>query len=198
MNGELLSPKHGYPVRVIVPGVLGARSVKWLDKITISQRQSPSFYQQHDYKILPPDASDSESAAKYWDKVPPMMDNCINSVVLAPEDNETVARSPAGTICAKGYAIPQGADGPVTQVEVSTNGGKTWKRANINDGGDMGSKWSWVLWELEIEIEKGENMRIFSKATDQRGNTQGLERSEWNLRGVGYNGYESTTGLKVT
>ncbi len=197
MNGESLSARHGYPVRVIIPGVLGARSVKWLDKITISERQSSSFYQQYDYKILPPDATDSKSAAKYWDKVSPMMDNCINCVVLSPEDDETVEPSSAGTINIKGYAIPNGADGPVTKVEVSTNEGQTWKQAQIDDGGTMSSKWSWVLWEVDVEIEKGENKRIFSRATDKGGNTQAVERSKWNLRGVGYNGFESTTGLTV-
>ena len=197
MNGEVLSPKHGFPVRVVVPGVLGARSVKWLDKITVSQRESPSFYQQRDYKILPREASDSKSAENYWDKVPPMMDNCINCCVLTPEDDETVKLSPAGSVTIKGYAIPQGPDGPVTKVEVSTDDGRSWKQAKINDGGSMASKWSWVFWETELDMEKGENKRIFSKATDKGGNTQTEERSQWNLRGVGYNGFESTTGLRV-
>ena len=198
MNGEILKPKHGFPVRVVVPGILGARSVKWLDRITVSQKESPNFYQQHDYKILPPDATDSESAAKYWDKVPPMMDNCINCVVLAPEDDETVKLGAAGTINVKGYALPQGSDGPVTKVDVSADGGKNWKRARIvDDGGDKASKWSWVLWEADVEVEKGENRSIFSKATDKGGNTQTAEQSQWNLRGVGYNGYESTTGITV-
>ncbi len=197
MNGEVLTPNHGYPVRVVVLGVLGARSVKWLDDITVSEKESPSFYQQHDYKILPADATDTKSATKYWDKVPPMLDNCINCVVLIPGDDETVQLTPGGTINVKGYAIPQGNDGPVVQVEVSTDAGKTWKQAKIEDAGDMGSKWSWVFWQADVEIEKGENLRIFSKATDRSGNTQSLERSEWNLRGVGFNGYESTTGLTV-
>ncbi len=197
MNGELLTPSHGYPVRVVVPGVLGAQSVKWLDNITVSEKESPSFYQQHDYKILPADATDSKSAAKYWDKVPPMLENCINSVVLTATDNETVKLNTVCTISVRGDAIPQGADGPVVQVEVSTDAGKTWKKAKIEDAGDMASKWSWVLWQAGVEIEKGENLRIFSKATDRSGNMQPAEQSEWNLRGVGFNGYESTTGLTV-
>ena len=193
MNGSKLTPKHGFPVRVVVPGVIGARSVKWLDSITVSTKESSNFYQHHDYKILPPDATDAESAAKYWDKVPPMMDNCINSVVADPEDNETVKRRPDGTIRVRGYAIPEGDQGPVVKVEVSTDAGKTWHEAQLGPA----TRYSWALWEAQVPIAIGKDLRIFSKATDKHGNTQTQERSQWNLRGVGYNGYESTTALTV-
>ncbi|CAL5433551.1 unnamed protein product [Camellia sinensis] len=54
MNGEPLNRDHGYPLRVVVPGVIGARSVKWLDSINIIGEECQGFFMQRDYKKFPP------------------------------------------------------------------------------------------------------------------------------------------------
>lgn len=53
MNGKPLTRDHGYPVRVVVPGYIGARSVKYLKRIIIQDHESDAYFQQRDYKILP-------------------------------------------------------------------------------------------------------------------------------------------------
>ncbi|EEH46630.2 uncharacterized protein PADG_02728 [Paracoccidioides brasiliensis Pb18] len=210
MNGKPLLPEYGYPVRIVVPGVAGARWVKWLDTISVHPHESPSFYQQHDYKILPPEALTWEIAEQYWSKVPSMQSMPINSVVAVPNDDETVTLPASGKIEVKGFAVPEGAEGPVTRVEVSADGGETWVDAELDygengdgngDNNDMKmkcqtSKWSWVLWRAEVEVTRGGNKTIYSRATDAGGNTQ-QEMSPWNLRGVGYNGYGASWNVSV-
>lgn len=207
MNGEPLDAEHGAPVRVIVPGVAGARSVKWLNKITVQEKDSQNFYQQHDYKILPPEATDKQQAEKFWDKIDPLMDMPVNSIVGVPDNGETIELDSEGTIEVRGYALPHGRDGPVQKVEVSTDDGKTWIEAKLSfgdhDGGDLETekarkhlRWAWCLWSVKVPISKGSNRRVVSRATDSGGNTQ-EKQSAWNLRGVGYNGWGSASNLTV-
>ncbi|MCJ1382051.1 hypothetical protein MMC17_005163 [Xylographa soralifera] len=193
MNGQTLSDTHGYPVRIIVPGIAGARSVKWVDGITVQQEESQNHYQQRDYKILPPEAVDMKTAEKFWDSSPPIQDMPVNSVIARPLSGEKVERSPQGTVTVEGYALPQGAQGPVMRVEVSGNEGISWLDAEIVEG--KGEKWCWVLWRAHVKVEKGQR-RLLSRATDQGGNAQ-KEHSQWNLRGVGYNGYGESRDVDV-
>ncbi len=197
MNGLPLASRHGFPVRAIVPGVLGARSVKWLDRVTLSDKESPCFYQARDYKILPPEAVCAQTAAKYWDKCPSMLDMPINSCVAYPTSGSTIALPSSGMIEVLGYSVPQGAQGPVVGVQISGDDGKTWTDAQLENGGEDASKWTWVLWHVTIKMKRGKGRRIFARATDAGGNTQTCERSAWNLRGVAYNGYEAAFDLVI-
>ncbi len=196
MNGKPLSYNHGYPVRVIVPGVSGCRSVKWLDQITVQPDESTNLYQRNDYKVLPPEATDAEAARRYWDVTPALQDMPVNSVVASPEPGETVILSPDGTVEVKGYALPQGSDGPVVRVEISTDDGRTWQEAEILAESEDQSKWCWSLWKAKVRVGKGQNRRLLSRATDNGGNMQNAW-PEWNLRGVAYDGYGESGGLTV-
>lgn len=51
MNGQPLPRDHGAPLRAVVPGVVGARNVKWLGRVVLSQHESDSHWQQNDYKV---------------------------------------------------------------------------------------------------------------------------------------------------
>lgn len=195
MNDAPLPPSHGAPLRLIVPGICGARSVKWLDTIRISRHESANHYQQRDYKILPPDAVDADAAERYWGKVPPLMDMPVNSVVAKPGSQAEVVVVEEGMVCS-GYAVPAGMDGPVVRVEVSVDGGGSWMDAELLDSKE--SKWAWMRWRMVLDKETLEaagerneggklKVTILSRASDKGGNTQ--EDCEWNLRGVAYNGF---------
>lgn len=53
MNGEGLRPDHGRPLRAVVPGQIGGRSVKWLKKLIITDRPSDNWYHIYDNRVLP-------------------------------------------------------------------------------------------------------------------------------------------------
>lgn len=195
MNGQPLTPNHGFPARIIVPGVSGARSVKWLDEISIQDYESTNLYQRYDYKRLPPEATDPETAKKFWDITPALQDMPVNSAITHPQSGQTVELSGAGTISVSGYALPQGDEGPVVRVEVSADGGETWHDAKIVDGGRDQGKWAWSLWTIELKMQRGKG-HIQSRATDHGGNTQ-PEQAVWNLRGVGYDGYGEARDLVI-
>ena len=55
LNGKRLPPDHGYPVRLLLPGCIGGRSVKWLESITVSESDSDNHYHIHDNRTLPTD-----------------------------------------------------------------------------------------------------------------------------------------------
>lgn len=56
MNGEPLPRDYGYPLRAVIPGHVAARSVKWLEKVIVSDKESDSHWQQRDYKGFCPGA----------------------------------------------------------------------------------------------------------------------------------------------
>ncbi|KAJ6544829.1 Oxidoreductase, molybdopterin-binding domain-containing protein [Mycena vulgaris] len=186
MNDEMLSADHGGPLRVVVPGYLGARWVKWVDTIILSERESPNYYQQRDYKILPPEVDSKAAALPLWSKFPSMTALPLNSVVASVTPIPTEAPS-LTTIHVKGYALP-GAPicGNVSAVEVSVDEGATWTPATITY---QEGKWSWTLWEATVDGVAPTGM-VYSRAKDETGGVQNRE-GNWNLRGVAFNGWSS-------
>jgi nitrate reductase (NAD(P)H) len=63
-NGELLHPDHGYPVRLLIPGYIGGRMIKWLTKITVSSKETDNFYHVFDNRVFPPHILSKDIATK--------------------------------------------------------------------------------------------------------------------------------------
>ena len=96
MNGEPLLPVHGAPLRVVVPGYIGARSVKWLERIEVRATPWPGYFQHVAYRLLPEDGTPGPGAGM------PLGLVALNADVLSPADGETVA---AGPVEVRGYAF---------------------------------------------------------------------------------------------
>jgi nitrate reductase (NAD(P)H) len=131
MNGERLHPDHGFPVRVVVPGIIGGRSVKWLSKITVSKEDSKNYYHYYDIKVLPPqvDFSSADNAGWWFKNEYAVYEVNINSVITSPAQEEYISSSDK-TYTVRGYAYTGGGR-RVTRVEISLDGGQTWDLANI-------------------------------------------------------------------
>ncbi|HYK52784.1 MAG TPA: molybdopterin-dependent oxidoreductase, partial [Candidatus Eremiobacteraceae bacterium] len=147
MNGLPLDPLHGFPLRNIVPGYIGARSVKWLTTITVQPDESTNYYQAKSYKIFAPDVR-AESAD--WASVPAIEEVALNAVICRPAKGASLKEGP-NTIA--GYAIGNGG-APVDSVEVSTDGGKTWTEADLLGRRE---RWRWTLWEARLDLPRGKH-----------------------------------------
>ena len=123
MNGKPLTPEHGFPLRTIVPGFIGARSVKWLSRITVSDQPSPNHYLAHAYKLITEDTPQAVHDAA------PIYEYPLNSIICSPSPQAAVA---GAALTVKGIALPSGRIGQaIKRVEVSTDAGETWHPAKV-------------------------------------------------------------------
>ncbi|KAK4621421.1 Sulfite oxidase, mitochondrial [Fulvia fulva] len=146
MNDQPLSLGHGFPVRVVTPGIAGARSVKWSNQVTVQMQESENHCQHFDDKVLPPEVTSMEQAKEVWETIPAVQEMPVNPVIAWPQSGSAVRRDADGTVSVAGYALPGGEDGPVVKVEVTADGGKSWREAELIAHPEE-SKWSWKLWQ---------------------------------------------------
>ncbi|KAJ2228052.1 hypothetical protein IWW45_006766 [Coemansia sp. RSA 485] len=127
MNGQPLLRDHGFPARIVAPGLIGARWVKWLRYIRVQDHESDCFYQKRDYKILPPMANEANCEA-FWPRFPALMELNIQSAICRPApDEQLVVGMP---YLARGYALTGGGRA-VDRVEISLDDGATWDLAQV-------------------------------------------------------------------
>ena len=127
MNGQDLPYAHGYPVRLICPGIIAVRSAKWVNKLVISKEEADSAPQRRDYKIV----KEQDMTKVNWSKYKPVMGNVINSAIAYPETDLEILYDGQGPIEISGWATGDGTKGTqVVKVEVSFDEGKTWEEAH--------------------------------------------------------------------
>ncbi|GFR42777.1 hypothetical protein Agub_g3739 [Astrephomene gubernaculifera] len=196
MNGQPLSADHGAPLRVIVPGVTGARSVKWLRRIVASPAESGSHWQQRDYKSFSP-CVDWDSVD--WGAAPAIQEPPVTSAICEPAPGTTLSAAD-GEVTVRGYAWSGGGRG-IVRVDVSADGGASWRPARLlppppgapQEHGAYAGAWAWTLWEITLPLPQPQGpggplpatVDLAVKAVDSSYNSQpDSVAGIWNLRGV--------------
>jgi sulfite oxidase len=170
MNGEPLPAVHGAPLRVVVPGYLGARSVKWLERIELRSTPWDGYFQHVVYRLLPEDGTPGPGSGM------PLGLIALNADVLSPADGATVA---AGRLEVRGYAFA-GGERSVERVDVSLDGGTHWAQAELLE--DLG-RWAWRHWQITVDLDPGEH-EILVRAWDSSAATQPEDEAGlWNPKG---------------
>jgi sulfite oxidase len=178
MNDQPLTAEHGFPLRTVVPGYIGARSVKWLRKITLSDRPSPNHYVAAAYKLVQSESPEDVAAAN------PIYEYPLNAAICLPASG---AKLTAGKSKIAGYALPGGEPGcTIDKVEVSGDGGKTWSSAKL---AGQAHQFTWQLWSIELDLPAG-HRKIVCRATDSRGHAM-PQQGQWNAKGYLYNGWHT-------
>ncbi len=179
MNDAPLSPAHGFPLRLVTPGYIGARSVKWLAKLTLQAEPSANYFQAHAYQLFPPHVRADNAD---WSKGLRLGEFAVNAVICRPRAGERLKNNLTRV---EGYAIGGGGRA-VERVDVSTDDGNNWTTADLI--GDS-APWVWRFWEVELALERGEN-EIVARAWDSGANTQPEDAAKiWNFKGYSNNAW---------
>ena len=194
MNGAPLPPDHGAPVRVVVPGVTAARSVKWVARVSGSGEESESHWQRKDYRTFSPS---TDWASVDWDASPSIMETNVTSAVTEPGNGATL-EGPLDEVDVAGWAYSGGGRG-VQRVDVTADDGATWTTATLErvpgDGdGFQGPAWAWTQWRARVPLPPaagapGATLTLAARAVDTACNVQPESAAHvWNLRGRGVGG----------
>ncbi|KAI9879835.1 MAG: hypothetical protein M1830_006858 [Pleopsidium flavum] len=205
MNGEMLRPDHGKPLRAVIPGQIGGRSVKWLKRLIITDVPSDNWYHIYDNRVLPTMVSPEESAnnPQWWtDDRYAIYDLSVNSAIAYPahEEQLCIVNGPKN-YRARGYAY-SGGGRRVTRVEISIDKGRSWRLADIDYaedryreaeqnlyGGKLDMSWRescfcWCFWSLDIPVsELTDRKDILVRAMDESMNVQPRDMY-WSVLGM--------------
>lgn len=150
MNGARLTEKHGYPLRLLVPGKYGMRNPKWVIEIILATEDKPGYWVERDW------SSDSEMHTSSRIDIP------------SPGDVFSPSR-----VRVHGVAF-SGKRG-ISRVEVSADGGSTWADAHLKP---PLSPYTWVLWYYDWQVpDKEAQVSVVARATDGNGDVQTSEET---------------------
>jgi len=162
MNGSDLPPEHGFPVRAIVPGWYAMASIKWLQRIIITDQRFTGYYQTIDYAYWKRRAGVAE--------LTPLTEMQIKAEIAKPAEGETVLANSSVRVHGAAWT----SDGQITKVELSTDRGATWNETSLLGTAKASA---WRLWEFNWQTPAAAGSQtLMARATDSLGHTQPVER----------------------
>lgn len=144
MNNATLPDDHGFPARVLVPGIFGMKHVKWLTEIEVVNYDFQGYWQQ-----------------RGWSDTAPVL---LTSRIDTPLDGSLVPARRTTYVAGVAFSGNQG----ISEVDVSFDGGKTWQMATLKR---PFSQLTWVLWEIAWQPQPA-HYTIVVRAIDMQGNVQ--------------------------
>ncbi|GBE83263.1 sulfite oxidase [Sparassis crispa] len=147
MNGVALPKIHGFPLRAVVPGVIGARSTKWLYKVNALAEASMGPVQRQEYPYYPSQFGKHNVKCSNGFSIQNMP---VSSAIMFLLDKQVIIHE--GSIEFRGWAYSGGGGNWVERVDVSPDGGYVWYSVEL---GDMTEKhyWTWQLWKIRLPVD---------------------------------------------
>jgi DMSO/TMAO reductase YedYZ molybdopterin-dependent catalytic subunit len=170
MNGCDLPPEHGFPLRAIVPGWYAMASVKWLQRIIVTDRPFTGYYQTIDYAYWQRTEYAQWQRGEEIAQLTPLSEMQVKAEIARPPEGETVPANTSVRVRGAAWAC----DAEITKVELSTDRGATWDDAKLV--GESNSN-AWRLWEFNWQTpSQPGKLTLIARATDSLGRTQPLHR----------------------
>ncbi|HXL35620.1 MAG TPA: molybdopterin-dependent oxidoreductase [Ktedonobacteraceae bacterium] len=145
MNGQTLPQEHGFPARMLVPGIYGMKHCKWLTRIEVVNYDYKGYWQQ-----------------RGWSDAAPVR---MTSRIDTPLTGSTIKANQTTYIAGVAFSGNKG----ISEVDVSTDAGQNWQRAILKQ---PLSSFTWVLWELAWQPPKTGSYTVVARAIDLEGNVQ--------------------------
>jgi DMSO/TMAO reductase YedYZ molybdopterin-dependent catalytic subunit len=162
MNGVDLPAAHGFPLRAVVPGWYGVASIKWLQRLVVTDRPFNGYFQSFDYSYF--------GNVKGLSKVVPITELQVKAQISRPTTGEIIKADSDFRIHGAAWT----GESEISKVEVSTDAGKSWAEARLSL---EKVKHAWRLWDYRCHAPGKPGMiRLMARATDTQGRVQPLER----------------------
>jgi len=144
MNGATLPQGHGFPLRLLVPGIYGMKHVKWITRIEVVNTDFQGYWQQ-----------------RGWSDPAPLR---MTSRIDVPLTGATIQANKPTYTAGVAFSGNKG----ISQVDVSFDMGQTWNKATLKR---PLSALTWVLWELPWQPKSG-TYTVIVRGIDMQGNVQ--------------------------